>query len=74
LDLGADGYVVKPFSFLVLPARIRALLRRQDVWPARLRLGGLTVDTVIGQARWAGCPVKLSSREFARCAASPTSS
>ena len=66
LDLGADGYLVKPFSFLVLLARVRALLRRQDdVGPGRLRLGELTVDPVAKQVRWAGRPVDLSSREFA---------
>jgi DNA-binding response OmpR family regulator len=66
LDLGADGYVVKPFSFLVLLARIRALLRRQDdIRPGQLRLGELTVDPVAEQVRWAGRPVELTSREFA---------
>ena len=66
LDLGADGYLVKPFSFLVLLARVRALLRRKDdLRPGRLRLGELTVDPVAKQVRWAGRSVELSSREFA---------
>jgi DNA-binding response OmpR family regulator len=65
LDLGADGYVVKPFSLLVLLARVRALLRRQDdIRPGRVRLGELTMDPVAQQVRWAGSPVELSSREF----------
>ena len=65
LDLGADGYVVKPFSLVVLLARIRALLRRRDTRPAQLRLGELTMDPVAKQVWWAGRPVELSAREFA---------
>src|SRR5213592_3161942 len=46
LDLGADGYLVKPFSFVVLVAQVRALLRRSaaDVSARRLRVGELVVD------------------------------
>ncbi len=67
LDLGADGYLVKPFSFVVLVAQVRALLRRRPA-PAdgrRLRLGELLVDPVTRQVSWAGRPVALSPREFA---------
>ena len=45
LDLGADGYLVKPFSFVVLVAQLRAMLRRRDAAPGRtgqrVRLGAL---------------------------------
>src|SRR6202046_684910 len=45
LDLGADDYLTKPFSYVVLAARLRALLRRGAVpRPAQLRAGGLTPD------------------------------
>lgn len=46
LDLGADGYLVKPFSFLVLVAQVRALLRRAAADDVRqvLRVGDLEVD------------------------------
>jgi DNA-binding response OmpR family regulator len=69
LDLGADGYLVKPFSFLVLVAQLRALLRRRETTHARLgrrlRVGELIVDPASKQASWGGCPVGLSPREFA---------
>src|SRR5829696_7463701 len=43
LDLGADGYLVKPFSFVVLVAQVRALLRRGDS-ATKLTVGELVVD------------------------------
>src|SRR5882757_4579446 len=50
LDLGADGYLVKPFSFMVLVAQVKALLRRREAERGqsgrRLRLGELVVDPV----------------------------
>ena len=48
LDLGADGYLVKPFSFVVLVAQLRAMLRRRDGVRAgrRIALGSLVVDPV----------------------------
>lgn len=67
LDLGADGYVVKPFSFVVLVAQVRAVLRRaQQEGPARgpLRIGGLVVDRATREVRWHDDPVALSPREF----------
>ncbi|MGE5586730.1 MAG: response regulator transcription factor, partial [Clostridia bacterium] len=46
LDAGADDYLVKPFSFRELVARIRALLRRpRDVVPSQLQVGDLVLDT-----------------------------
>jgi DNA-binding response OmpR family regulator len=67
LDLGADGYVVKPFSFVVLVAQVRALLRRVASDGARgpLRIGPLLVDRATREVRWHEEPVALSPREFA---------
>lgn len=66
LDLGADGYLVKPFSFLVLVAQVRALLRRRDTagQQACLRVGALEIDRTGREVRWDGQPVTLSPREF----------
>ncbi|HKS44720.1 MAG TPA: response regulator transcription factor [Amycolatopsis sp.] len=67
LDLGADGYVVKPFSFVVLVAQVRAVLRRaQQEGQGRgpLRIGGLVVDRATREVRWHDDPVALSPREF----------
>jgi DNA-binding response OmpR family regulator len=67
LDLGADGYLVKPFSFVVLVAQVRALLRRREGVRAgrRIQLGDLVVDPVARAVSWAGRSVELSPREFA---------
>lgn len=66
LDLGADDYLSKPFSYTVLLARIRALLRRAPVERGpRLSAGDLTLDPASRQC-WRGADeVKLSTREFA---------
>jgi DNA-binding response OmpR family regulator len=63
LDLGADGYVVKPFSFVVLVAQLRALLRRRGPAPARVVLGALVVDPGAATASWEGREIELSNRE-----------
>jgi DNA-binding response OmpR family regulator len=67
LDLGADGYLVKPFSFVVLVAQLRAVLRRHvKARPeAVLILGELAIDSARRRVTWAGQPVQLSPREFA---------
>jgi DNA-binding response OmpR family regulator len=67
LDLGADGYLVKPFSFVVLVAQLRAVLRRRvgQHQEAVLTLGELIVDPARRRVSWAGRPVQLSPREFA---------
>ncbi|MDR7302802.1 DNA-binding response OmpR family regulator [Haloactinomyces albus] len=65
LDLGADGYLVKPFSFLVLAAQVRALARRGET--ARqddLHVGDLEIDRSAREVRWAGELVGLSPREY----------
>jgi DNA-binding response OmpR family regulator len=63
LDLGADGYVVKPFSFVVLVAQLRALLRRRGPAAGRVVLGPLVVDPAAGTASVSGREIELSGRE-----------
>jgi DNA-binding response OmpR family regulator len=67
LDLGADGYLVKPFSFVVLVAQLRAVLRRHTDQRGEtvLTLGHLVIDPARRRVSWAGRPVQLSPREFA---------
>ena len=66
LDDGADDYLTKPFSFVVLLARIRALLRRGAVArPAVLTAGDLSLDPATREVRVAGELVELTPREFA---------
>ena len=65
LDLGADDYLIKPFSYVVLVARLRALLRRgAEVRPAILTIGDLCVDPASRRCQRAGQPIELTSREF----------
>ena len=65
LDSGADDYLVKPFAFSELLARIRALLRRERAEPAlRLQHGNLEMDVVSRKVRRAGQPVELTAKEF----------
>ena len=66
LDSGADDYLAKPFSFEVLAARIRALLRRpQDLLDDVLVARDLELDVTNHTVRRAGKDVKLSQKEFA---------
>ncbi|WP_204765336.1 response regulator transcription factor [Lentzea nigeriaca] len=65
LDLGADGYLVKPFSFVVLVAQVRALLRRGGGARRRLTLGSLVIDRGLREVSWGGADVSLSPREYA---------
>jgi heavy metal response regulator len=66
LDAGADDYLVKPFAFSELLARIRALLRRPPLQSDTiLRVGDLEMDTARREVRRAGRLIELSAREFA---------
>jgi DNA-binding response OmpR family regulator len=65
LDAGADDYLVKPFAFAELLARIRALVRRGRVADApRLSVGDLEMDLVTRKVIRGGRPVDLTVREF----------
>jgi two-component system OmpR family response regulator len=64
LDTGADDYLVKPFDFGELLARIRALARRPPVAEASLlRVGDLTLDPATHRVQRAGTDVDLSAKE-----------
>lgn len=66
LDYGADDYLVKPFSFVVLLARLRALLRRDPApRPAVLTVGELSLDPARRTVTLAHEPIDLAPREFA---------
>ena len=66
LDLGADDYLVKPYSYVVLVARLRALLRRaREQQATTTTVGDLAIDTATRTVLRAGVPVELSPREFA---------
>jgi heavy metal response regulator len=65
LDAGADDYLVKPFAFQELLARLRALARRPPVVQDHtLRMENLTLDTHTHQARRDAQPIDLSAREY----------
>nr|WP_216094427.1 response regulator transcription factor [Jiangella alba] len=65
LDVGADDYLTKPFSYVVLVARLRALLRRgAPARPAVLSAGDLELDPGAKTVRRGGAGVTLTPREF----------
>ena len=65
LDLGADDYLSKPFSFVVLVAHIRALVRRgAPTRPAQLSIGGLVIDPASRLCHRGDAPIELTTREF----------
>lgn len=67
LDCGADDYLVKPFSFSELLARVRALIRRRHGVPDQscLQLADLKVDFASRKVSRDGCSIALTAREFA---------
>jgi two-component system, OmpR family, copper resistance phosphate regulon response regulator CusR len=65
LDSGADDYLIKPFAFTELLARIRALVRRGRVAEApRLAAGDLEVELITRKVTRGGQPIELTVREF----------
>ena len=65
LDAGADDYLIKPFAFAELLARIRALVRRGRVAESpRLSIGDLEVHLITREVTRGGRPVELTVREF----------
>jgi len=66
LDQGADDYMIKPFAFDELLARIRALLRRPQVLKdeALLKCGKLTIDLLVRRAWVGAAEITLSQKEF----------
>jgi DNA-binding response OmpR family regulator len=65
LDAGADDYLIKPFAFAELSARIRALLRRGSQENTRLKLADLEMDTASRQVRRGGQAIDLKLKEYA---------
>ena len=66
LDTGADDYVTKPFSFAILVARLRALIRRGAIErPVILEAGDLRLDPATRRVWRDGAEVSLTAREFA---------
>ncbi|GGO14890.1 DNA-binding response regulator [Microbispora rosea subsp. aerata] len=66
LDTGADDFLSKPFSYVVLLARLRALVRRGGrERPVSLTVGDLTVDPAGMRCRRAGVDIRLTPKEFA---------
>lgn len=67
LQLGADDYLVKPFDFAELLARVRSLLKRGQAAPAQdvLRIADLEVDPIKHRAVRSGVRIDLTAKEFA---------
>lgn len=64
LDSGADDYLVKPFAFVELQARVRALLRRDEDRPPVLRVGDIRLDATRFEVTRAGRAIRLTAKEF----------
>jgi DNA-binding response OmpR family regulator len=66
LDLGADDYLIKPFSFAELLARVRAILRRRGMVVERsvLRSTDIMLDRDARTVERAGSPIALTAKEF----------
>lgn len=66
LNAGADDYLLKPFEFEELLARVRALLRRKTKQTnTLLEVGDLTLDQITHEVKRAGKPIELTSKEYA---------
>ena len=66
LDIGANDYLTKPFSFDILCARIRAMLRvKENVTGSILEIADLSVDTTTRAVRRGDTVIELSSKEYA---------
>jgi two-component system copper resistance phosphate regulon response regulator CusR len=65
LDAGADDYLVKPFAFAELLARLRALMRRGTTLSSVISVGDLTIDLASRKVDRAGIQIDLTSKEFA---------
>ena len=65
LDSGADDYLVKPFAFAELLARVRVLLRRGSPQTSVIQVGDLVIDVASRSVERAGRPIELTSKEFA---------
>jgi DNA-binding response OmpR family regulator len=64
LDAGADDYLVKPFDFSELVARLRALARRGEQGGAVLQVGDVVIDLAAQRAWRSGVELELTAREF----------
>jgi two-component system copper resistance phosphate regulon response regulator CusR len=64
LETGADDYLVKPFAFVELLARVRALLRRGQPTPERLQVADLTLDCIRRKVARGGESIDLAPKEF----------
>lgn len=64
MNLGADDYLIKPFAFAELLARVRALLRRGAALPERLCAGDLTLDCIRRRVSRGGRVIELAPKEF----------
>src|SRR5208283_166126 len=64
LELGADDYLVKPFAFVEMLARVRALLRRGQPTPERLQVGDLVLDCIRRKVTRSNENIELAPKEF----------
>lgn len=65
LDTGADDYLVKPFAFAELLARVRALMRRGTPLSSVIEIGDLSIDVAARRVSRSGQEIELTSKEFA---------